>query len=51
MGCRNDYEIITAEIESVSLEVTSPQYGEFLGSEGAWAAASGSGTSTMKWRR
>ena len=47
MGCRNDYEIITAEIESVSLEVTSPQYGEFLGSEGAWVTGTVSPISTI----
>ena len=47
MGCRNDYEIITAEVEAVSLEVTSPDYGEFLGSEGAWVTGVVSPASTL----
>jgi hypothetical protein len=47
VGCRNDYEIITAEVESVSVEVFSPDYGEFLGTEGAWVTGMVSPASTV----
>lgn len=47
MGCRNDYEIITAAVEPVSVEVFSPDYGEFLGTEGAWVTGLVSPASTV----
>ena len=31
LGCRNDYKIHAQELEPVSLTVTSPEYGAFLG--------------------
>jgi hypothetical protein len=47
LGCRNDYEIITGEVQEVSLAVTSPTYGEFLGSEGAWVTGTVSPVDTL----
>jgi len=46
LGCRNDYEIIAGEVEDVSIEVTSPTYGEFLGEDGAWVTGTVSPAST-----